>query len=75
MCAYDVPDSVSEYWHFDNFRVPNIPTFLTQLNLVTKVLIKQLFTPNCPVAQLTEHKTEDLTGPWFELKKFCKTFV
>ena len=37
-------------------------------------LIKQMFTPNFPVDQLAEHKTEDLRreGPAFESKDFCK---
>ena len=41
-------------------------------------LIKQLFTPNCPVAQLAERKIKDLrrscwTG--FESKELCKNVV
>ena len=38
-------------------------------------LIKQLFTPNYPVVQLAEHKTEDLRRicwPRFKFKEFCK---
>ena len=30
------------------------------MNSVMNGLMKQLFTPNCPVAQLAEHKTEGL---------------
>ena len=39
-----------------NFLVQNITT---KVNSVMNELIKQLFTTNCPVTQLTEHKTED----------------
>ena len=38
-------------------------------------LIKHLFTPDSPVAQLAEHKTEDLRRtcwPGLETKGFCK---
>ena len=41
-------------------------------------LIKQSYTPNSPVAQLAEHKTEDLKrGCWcgFESMEFDKKFV
>ena len=45
-------------------------------------LIKQLFTPNCPGAQLAEHTIEDLRRicqpAWVQiqgvLKKFCLNF-
>ena len=40
-------------------------------------LIKQLFTPNTPVAQLSEHKTEELRRtcwPGCRSKEFCKNY-
>ena len=40
-------------------------------------LIKQLFTPNSPLAQLSEHKTEDQRRTFwrgFECREFCKNF-
>ena len=40
---------------------------LTLLNSFMNVFIKQLFTPNSVVAQLSEHKTEDLL-PWFRIQ-------
>ena len=54
--------SASQAWIAKTiFMVKSITTkFLTWLNLVMNGLIKQLFTPNCPAAHLTEHKTEDL---------------
>ena len=40
-------------------------------------LIKELFTPNFPLAQLSEHKTEDLRRTcWYgyQSREFCKHF-
>ena len=52
--------------------------FFTQLNSVMNGLIELFFTSNCPIAQLTEHKTEYLkrsAGVGSNARNFTKTFV